>query len=287
MPTFFTDGEKPKTSKFEEMLQTIGAFREDDNMKVKPHIKDYFDFRVSVNPHDAYPNLYKLYDDSLRMNMLDPALQGEYRAIKYLSKRKAVLERVVKKKFDRTFDKIVNCDECKLRGECTEPVLPTIGRYNIMFNGEAPGFEEDREGIPFFDTARAGSKLWDAVRKAGYDRSQFYVTNMNKCYPQHSRTPSPSDIRACQHHFEKEIKLVKPIGIVAFGNANMQFFHGKRSGIMSMSGKIEWVDKYKCWVIWCLHPAAVLHNPENAAYFKAGTKAMFRFFRAIGLKKVI
>jgi len=287
LPTFFTDGEKPKMSKFEEMLESIGAFRETDNMKIKPHIKDYFDFRVSVNPHDAYPNLFKLYDNSLRMNILDPALQGEYKAIKYLSKRKKILKKIKLNGWQTFTGSLSECHECKLRDECTEPVLPSVGKYNIMFNGEAPGFEEDREGIPFFDSARAGSKLWSAVKKAGYDRSQFYVTNMNKCYPSISRTPQVNEIKECSYWLKKEIKKVKPIAIVAFGNANMQFFHGKKSGIISMSGKIEWFDKYNCWVIWCLHPAAVLHNPENAAYFNAGTKSMFRFFRAIGIKRMV
>jgi uracil-DNA glycosylase len=83
-----------------------------------------------------------------------------------------------------------------------------------------------------------------------------------------------------------EFKRVKPILILAFGNSGMQFFQGKKTGITQMSGKVEWNDLYKSWVCYCLHPAAVLHNPDNLTYYKAGMKAFFKFLQVIAGPKL-
>jgi DNA polymerase-3 subunit alpha len=287
LPTFFTDPVKEKKyeSKFEEMLDTIGAFRDNDNIEVTPTLKEFFDFRLTTNPRDTYPNLFKLFGH-IRLTDLDGLLQGDIRTVRRMIKNKKVVKVVKFRRFERFVDRLFECQKCKLRSECSEPVPPSIGRYNISMVGEAPGFEEDREGRGFYEQARAGSKLWEDITKAGYYREQFHISNFNKCYPSVSRNPGVTEIKKCTHWMNIEFKRVKPILILAFGNSGMQFFQGKKTGITQMSGKVEWNDLYKSWVCYCLHPAAVLHNPDNLTYYKAGMKAFFKFLQVIAGPKL-
>jgi DNA polymerase-3 subunit alpha len=283
LPTFFDNSKKEKVyeSKFEQMLDTIGAFRENDNIEVTPELKEFFDFRLTTNPRDTYPNLFKIFNH-IRLTDLDRLLQGDIRTVRRMTKALNIIHATKFKGFHKFEDRLADCDKCKLRAECSEPVPPSIGRYNISLVGEAPGFEEDREGRAFYENARAGSKLWDTINKAGYNRTQFHISNFNKCYPSVSRNPGITEIKKCSNWITTEFRRVKPIFVLSFGNSGMQFFQGKKAGITQMSGKVEWHDRFKCWVCYCLHPAAVLHNPDNMTYYKAGMKAFFKFLNAIG-----
>jgi len=154
--------------------------------------------------------------------------------------------------------KAEECIECNLRDECRRPVLPSQGRMNVMIVGEAPGRDEDREGIGFIGDS--GDRLWTML---GLERELFHVTNVCKCYPSKTKTPKKTNVNKCRHWLEKEIEIVKPFLILSFGNTGNFFFRGQDSGIMSINATTEWHRDYNCWVTYSVHPAMTLYSPEN------------------------
>lgn len=274
--------------KLGELLTSIGAYSKDD-IDINDTVKSLFDFRIVLNPKSNYPKLYELFDYNIKLEELDNALNGENEALKRLNKKL-----IVKSSFEASpqasyakeeFSGLSRCNQCSLIDECTRPVMPSKGKYNIIISGEAPGKQEDKYGRGFHEDAQAGKLLWGKINKKGYNREQFHVTNVCKCWPSRSKTPNAKQIEACtKAWYGKEIVQIKPIIILAFGNTNRQFFEEKNSGITSISGKTTWNENYGCWVCWCVHPASVLHNPDNKMYFKLGMKNFFRMLKLLGLK---
>jgi len=166
---------------------------------------------------------------------------------------------------------------------CKAPVNPSIGRYNIMICGEAPGPDEDEKGIGFI--GKAGYQiLWPELRKYGLSASMFHITNVVKCFPGKGKTPTKGQIEACRMILEDEITNLSPIVILAFGNTSVKFFTERNSGISTLSGTTIWSDRYKCWICWCIHPAAVLHSYNNYSSFEIGIKNFVDVLGRIGGK---
>ena len=171
---------------------------------------------------------------------------------------------------------ILDCKDCNLSEECTKPVLPSIGEYNMMIVGEAPGFNEDASGVGF--VGDAGDILWNGRRitigleEFDLDRSMFHITNVCKCYPKFTKTPKGPHVKKCSKWMKAEIEAVKPFIIYALGNTCMRFFKNKESGIMSQveENPTEWSNEYNCWICWNIHPAMVLYNPENKIIWENG-----------------
>jgi len=113
------------------------------------------------------------------------------------------------------------------------------------------------------------------------------VTNVNKCFPKNSRKPNKEQIKICSKLFlDNELKKVKPVVILALGNTPLYYFTGKQSGIVNISGKVEWNEEYSAWIVWCIHPAAILHNSDNTVHFESGIKSFKRTIRALGNKEL-
>ena len=140
-----------------------------------------------------------------------------------------------------------------------------------MIVGEAPGRDEDEQGQGF--VGRAGKDiLWTELKKYDLKREDFYITNCCKCYPSITKTPTKEQIKICKNWLIEEIKDVEPCLILAFGNTSIKTFTNREGGITELSGKTEWSEEFNCWIAWCLHPAAVLHNPNNKTAFENGVK---------------
>ncbi len=273
-------GSKIHNGKLGVQLKEIGAYEpEEKNLQVTDNVKSLFDFRIVSNPKDNYQKLYDLFDGHIRLDRLDDLLKGEPKLLKALAKKK----RVIKKRGFKGHEKLTACTACSLRSECDSPVHPSPGRFNIMVAGEAPGFNEDKEGEGF--VGKSGNKLWTYLKRSGLERYMFHITNIAKCFPSRSRKPNSEQIRMCgQLYFKQEVKRTKPLVILAFGNTCLEYFTGQKSGIINMSGQVQWSEGIGAWIVWCLHPAAVLHNADNQVYFKAGMKSFIRTVRALGLK---
>lgn len=164
--------------------------------------------------------------------------------------------------------KVRKCNDCDLRQQCKAPVMPSLGQYNVMVAGEAPGSDEDEEGVGFI--GKSGNELWKELRRWHLKRDMFHVTNIVKCYPKNSKTPDSKHVKACSQWLDEEIQQLAPIHIIAFGNTALKYFKNVKSGIMNYSGTTEWNKEIGAWVHYCIHPASMLYSPENREKFKEG-----------------
>ncbi len=186
--------------------------------------------------------------------------------------------------FNRTLpinENILSCEKCELSQECTEPVLPSSGQLNIMICTDAPDKNEDNKGKLL--TGDSGKQiLWPALDRHGFVRNDFHITSICKCYPGDIKVPEQSHITKCKRWLDMEIKYLRPAIILAFGNTSLKALKGKETGIIDMSGKIEWSDKYETFICWCIHPSSVLKNPVNRKIFEDSIEAFINKISELG-----
>jgi uracil-DNA glycosylase family 4 len=155
-------------------------------------------------------------------------------------------------------------------GDCTRCKLHK-GRTNIVFGegapgallvfvGEGPGQEEDREGRPFVGTA--GQLLTDIIVKGmNLKREDVYICNIVKCRPPENRNPEPDEIEACEPFLMKQLKEIHPSVIVALGNVAAKTLLKTDEGITSLRGK--WRTYQGIPLMPTFHPAYLLRNPKD------------------------
>jgi len=270
---------------FGKLLNDIGAYRTNDDLVINKNAQKYFDFRIVTNPTVQYQNLYKLFDYGIKIVNLDDALQGDYDLLKKLRQKNKILKKVKFRNYRKYTTRLLKCNNCSLIDECNAPVAPSMGVYNVSIYGQDPGFDEDQQGEGF--VGKAGIKLWEPINNAGYSRNQFFISNINKCYPSKSGKSSDSQINACSKWVKTELRMVKPIVILALGNSCIKYFKNQKGGITNLSGKTEWNEKNRCWICWCIHPSAVLRNSSNKVYYNLGMNNFIKTLNAIGMKKSV
>ncbi len=152
---------------------------------------------------------------------------------------------------------------CALKGTATRLVFADGNpQARIMFVGEAPGRDEDIEGLPF--VGRSG-KLLDLMLKAiGLDRTSTYIANVIPWRPPGNRTPTPQETQICLPFIQRQIELVNPDILVTLGNPSTQTLLQTRDGIMKSRGR--WADydtgTRKIRAIATFHPAYLLRSPS-------------------------
>jgi len=129
-----------------------------------------------------------------------------------------------------------------------------------MFVGEAPGADEDAQGVPF--VGRAGQLLTKMIEAGmGLSRSDVYIANVLKCRPPGNRNPMPEEIASCRGYLEKQIELVSPKVLVALGKFAAQFLLGSEEGMMRMRGR--WGSDRGIPMMPTYHPSFLLRQPER------------------------
>ena len=154
-------------------------------------------------------------------------------------------------------------DGCALRSTATQLVFADGNpKARVMFVGEAPGRDEDIEGLPF--VGRSGKLLDRMIAAIGLDRSKAYIANVIPWRPPGNRTPTPQETQICLPFIQRQIELVNPDILVTLGNPSTQTLLGTREGIMRARGK--WFDyDTGTRVIRALptfHPAYLLRSPS-------------------------
>ena len=162
-------------------------------------------------------------------------------------------------------EEIRNCTLCELcRGRATP--VPGAGNMNaeVMFIGEAPGMNEDKQGLPF--VGNAGQFLNEMLESIGWARDDVFVTNVVKCRPPGNRDPLPDEIMACGSHLEAQIAALDPVMIVTLGRFSMAKWFAKER-ISRIHGEPREVGKRV--IVPMYHPAAALHQPSLRETIKA------------------
>ena len=154
-------------------------------------------------------------------------------------------------------------DGCALKNTATRLVFSDGNpQARIMFVGEAPGRDEDIEGVPF--VGRSGKLLDRMMAAIGLDRSKAYIANVIPWRPPGNRTPTPQETQICLPFIQRQIELVNPDVLVTLGNPSTQTLLSTREGIMKTRGK--WFDydtgTRTIRAIATFHPAYLLRSPS-------------------------
>jgi uracil-DNA glycosylase len=132
---------------------------------------------------------------------------------------------------------------------------------DLMFVGEAPGFHEDQQGIPF--VGAAGKLLEKLLAGIGLQRSDVYIANVLKCRPPGNRDPQPDEIESCEPHLFRQIEIIQPRLVATLGNFATKLLSGKPTGITRVHGQEQWttLGGNKVLLYPLYHPAAALYTP--------------------------
>ncbi len=154
-------------------------------------------------------------------------------------------------------------DGCALKNTATRLVFADGNpQARVMFVGEAPGRDEDIEGLPF--VGRSGKLLDRMIAAIGLDRSRAYIANVIPWRPPGNRTPTPQETQICLPFIRRQIELVNPDVLVTLGNPSTQTLLGTREGIMRSRGK--WFDydtgSRAIRALPTFHPAYLLRSPS-------------------------
>jgi DNA polymerase len=139
---------------------------------------------------------------------------------------------------------------------------------DLMFVGEAPGFHEDKQGLPF--VGQAGKLLDKLLEGIGLDRSQVYIANVLKCRPPGNRDPQPDEIESCEPHLFRQIELIQPRVVATLGNFATKLLSGKQTGITRVHGVEQetTVGGNRVLLYPLYHPAAALYTPRMLEVLK-------------------
>lgn len=166
-----------------------------------------------------------------------------------------------------------DCTKCPLSATAHTVCMIGSGPANarVMIVGEAPGYNEDRQGTPF--VGQAGQLLDEELERVGLVRDDIFVTNSQKCRPPENRKPTATERKACKPYLQAELDMVKPALVVTMGNSAMQSVLGS-SGIMSKMNAVYEKDGNQ--VIPLVHPAFVLRDPTHMDAFRSGLQLVKR-----------
>jgi DNA polymerase len=158
-------------------------------------------------------------------------------------------------------DTMGDCRRCKLAGGRKTIVFGQGNpRAELMFVGEAPGADEDEQGLAF--VGRAGQLLTDIIEKGmKMKRSEVFIANVIKCRPPQNRNPEPDEIVACQPFLEEQIRAIRPKVIVGLGKFGAQWLLKTAAPITKMRGRFGSYEDIA--VMPTYHPAYLLRNPAG------------------------
>jgi DNA polymerase len=167
-------------------------------------------------------------------------------------------------------DSIAGCTRCRLAQGRTQVVFgagnPAAG---LMFVGEAPGFHEDKNGVPF--VGQAGKLLEKLLTGIGMSREDVYIANVIKCRPPGNRDPQQDEIEACESHLFRQIELIQPTVVATLGNFATKLLSGKPLGITRVHGQEErtTIGSRSVLLYPLYHPAAALYTPAMLKVLEA------------------
>ncbi len=162
-------------------------------------------------------------------------------------------------------EKVLQCTLCPELAETRKSVVFGAGniKAQLVFVGEAPGRDEDLQGLPF--VGRAGQLLTKIIESIGLDRKQVFICNVLKCRPSGNRPPQPDEVLNCQPFLLKQLELIQPKIICALGTFAAQTLLKTGQPISQLRGRFtDYPDaNVKAKIICTFHPAYLLRNPAE------------------------
>lgn len=174
--------------------------------------------------------------------------------------------------------KYKSCTKCPLATQGRQQIVFGQGNANtsLMFVGEAPGRDEDNQGVPFI--GRAGKLLTKMIEAMEFKRDDIYISNVVKCRPPNNRTPLPDERNSCKKlMLLKEIEIIKPKVICCLGASAMKALIGDETKISQARGKF--FDFHGTKVVPTFHPAYLLRNPSAKSFVWEDLKSIILYLK--------
>ncbi|MGH2979820.1 MAG: uracil-DNA glycosylase [Solirubrobacterales bacterium] len=173
------------------------------------------------------------------------------------------------------YHELSDCQKCPLAAERNTVVFGTGDpAADLMFVGEAPGFNEDKQGKPF--VGQAGKLLDKLLAEIGMERRQCFIANVLKCRPPGNRDPQPAEIEACEGHLFRQIELTQPRVVCSLGNFATKLLSGRPEGITKVRGapQVRELGGRAVFLYPIFHPAAALYTPAMLERLREDFKAL-------------
>jgi uracil-DNA glycosylase len=167
-------------------------------------------------------------------------------------------------------ESVAACTKCRLAAGRTQVVFGAGNPdADLLFVGEAPGFHEDKQGLPF--VGQAGKLLEKLLVQIGMSRTDVYIANVLKCRPPGNRDPQQDEIESCEPHLFRQIDLIQPKVVATLGNFATKLLSGSQVGITRVHGQErETTLGGRTVLLYPLyHPAAALYTPAMLKVLEA------------------
>jgi uracil-DNA glycosylase len=167
-----------------------------------------------------------------------------------------------REKLVELFKEVQRCEKCPLHETRTKVVFGAGNAdADLMFVGEAPGAEEDRQGLPF--VGRAGQLLNQLLEEIGLSREEVFIANVLKNRPPGNRDPLPPEIQACEPWLWQQVALIEPRVVCTLGNFSTKLLSGSPTGITKVRGtpQVHELGGRMVYLLPLFHPAAALRTP--------------------------
>jgi len=169
------------------------------------------------------------------------------------------------------YEQARRCEKCPQLAATRTTVVFGSGNADadLMFVGEAPGANEDKQGLPF--VGQAGKLLERLLGEIGLDRKEVWISNVLKCRPPGNRDPHPNEIEACQDYLWRQIELIEPRVLSTLGNFSTKLLRADPTGITRLHGQAEVrvIGPRAVRLYPLYHPAAALYTPSMLETLRA------------------
>lgn len=183
------------------------------------------------------------------------------------------------KELDALRANIGDCTRCKLHAGRKNLVFGDGNpEARLVFVGEGPGFDEDKQGLPF--VGKAGQLLNQMIEAMGLSRQEVYICNVVKCHPPDNRDPEPDEIATCEPYLLEQLKIIRPQVIVGLGRFAVHTLLQTKTPISRLRG--NWMNFQGIKFMPTYHPAYLLRNQADK---RAAWEDLQAVMREMGLKR--
>jgi len=187
-----------------------------------------------------------------------------------LASRPVTSPTVRRERLKAVYEEARGCVRCPLHRTRTQVVFGSGNAdAGVMFIGEAPGANEDKQGLPF--VGQAGKLLDKLLAEIELERADVFIANVLKCRPPGNRDPQPNEIESCRSYLESQVELIEPDIICTLGNFATKLLRGDPTGISRLHGQVEErkLGPRAIRLYPLYHPAAALYTPATLEALRA------------------